>query len=352
MSVVTFKCPNCDAELTFDPETQRFVCNYCQGSFTQTELEAGQPASASDDTAQGAEAPTVSADTGAAVYSCPSCGAEITVDATTAATYCFYCHNPVVLAGRLEGKFMPHKLIPFKISRDEAVERFMAWTRKKWFVPKYFFSKKQVEKLAGVYFPYWLVDCDVAGSLTAKAERVRRWRSGNTEYIETSHYMLTREGNIHFEDVIKSALKKSNKGLVESVQPFQSSDLIGFSMPYLSGFQAEKRDIEREELQQEVVNDVNTYSRQLLLDTIAGYTSVTPLNVNMQFFSENWDYTLLPVWVLTYQGGNAKTYYYAMNGQTGTVFGRLPVSFGKLSALCGGIFVILAVILLIAGWLF
>ena len=70
-----------------------------------------------------------------------------------------------------------------------------------------FFSKKQIEKLSGIYFPYWLVDCDVYASLSANAQRIRTWRSGNTEYTETSHYRLIREGNIHFEDVIKAALK-------------------------------------------------------------------------------------------------------------------------------------------------
>ena len=83
---------------------------------------------------------------------------------------------------------------------------------------------------------------------------------------------------------------------------------------------------------------------------MVGYTTVVPTGGNVQFLQENWDYTLLPVWVLTYQGHNGKTYYYAMNGQTGTVFGKLPISYGKLFALCGGIFALLSAILWIVGW--
>ncbi len=37
------------------------------------------------------------------VYICPSCGAEVVTDATTAATFCYYCHNPVVLSEKLTG---------------------------------------------------------------------------------------------------------------------------------------------------------------------------------------------------------------------------------------------------------
>lgn len=347
MSVVTYKCPNCDGELIFDPQTQQFACPYCQSSFAKQEIgeqnEAVQSESVRPEASDAFEPNAV-------LYTCPSCGAEITVDDTTAATFCFYCHNPVVLSGRLDGQFLPQKLIPFRISRSEAVTRFLQWGKNKWFTPKYFFSEKQIEKLSGVYFPYWLVNCDVHGSLSANAKQIRTWRSGNTEYIETSHFQLYREGDIHFEDVIKAALKKSDYELVESIQPFSAADLIPFSMPYLSGFQAEKRNIERAELQDEVMNDVQNYSTALLKDSMKDYTAVTPTDQSFSVLQENWDYTLLPVWVLTYRDKNGKIYYYAMNGQNGNVFGNLPISFGKLFAVCGGVFALLSAIFWIVGW--
>ena len=89
----------------------------------------------------------------AVVYTCPNCGAEIVTDATTAATYCFYCHNPVVLSGRLSGEYMPDFVLPFKISKEQAIEKFLSFARKKRFIPKDFFEKNQVQKMTGVYFP-------------------------------------------------------------------------------------------------------------------------------------------------------------------------------------------------------
>lgn len=44
MAVISFKCPNCDGELIFDPETQKYKCEYCGSKFTQAELDALQPA--------------------------------------------------------------------------------------------------------------------------------------------------------------------------------------------------------------------------------------------------------------------------------------------------------------------
>ena len=77
-------------------------------------------------------------------------------DTTTAATYCFYCHNPVVLSGRLSGEYMPDFVLPFKISKEQAIEKFLSFARKKRFIPKDFFEKNQVQKMTGVYFPYWI----------------------------------------------------------------------------------------------------------------------------------------------------------------------------------------------------
>ena len=53
MAVISFKCPNCDGELIFDPETQKYKCEYCGSKFTQAELDALQPAE-SEETDAGA----------------------------------------------------------------------------------------------------------------------------------------------------------------------------------------------------------------------------------------------------------------------------------------------------------
>ena len=43
MAVISFKCPNCDGELIFDPATQKYKCEYCNSLFTQEELDAMKP---------------------------------------------------------------------------------------------------------------------------------------------------------------------------------------------------------------------------------------------------------------------------------------------------------------------
>ena len=38
MSTITYKCPNCDADLTYRPATGDFGCEYCGSSYTGEQL--------------------------------------------------------------------------------------------------------------------------------------------------------------------------------------------------------------------------------------------------------------------------------------------------------------------------
>ena len=267
------------------------------------------------------------------LYTCPSCGAEIVTDATTAATFCYYCHNPVVLSGRLMGTYQPDFAIPFQIDRKRAQEVFSQWIAKKKFVPREFYSPKQIETMTGVYFPYWLFSCKVDGSVQGQGTKLRVWTAGNLRYTETKIYDIARQGTVEVNHVARNALKKANRRLVDGVQPFEMGEMQRFSMGYLSGFMAENRDMERNFFETEVSRIQITNQRAEISD---GF----------------WQYALLPVWTLTYkerQGG--KIYYFAMNGQTGKVCGELPVDKGKLLILFSSIFLPLLIILLILGYI-
>lgn len=352
MPVLTYTCTNCGGDLTFNPATQKFHCKYCASNFAQSELEVKEP----ETTAKDIEAENVvktqeelADEFDAALFTCPSCGAEIAADNTTAATFCYYCQNPVVLTGRLDGKFMPRRLIPFKINKDSAIEKFIKWTRKKKFLPKDFYSKNSIDKLTGVYFPYWIIDCDTKSDLVAEGKKIRSWISGDTKYTETRIYHLTRHGDVHLEDIIKTGLKKANKRLVESVQPFNEQELVPFSKTYLSGFLAEKRDIERAELEQEVQNDIQRFSEALLLETMKEYSDVKRLHFNANVTKIDWEYGLLPVWTMTYKY-KGDLYYYAMNGQTGKTCGKLPVDMPKLLRVAGLLSAGICALLMLGGY--
>ncbi len=351
MAVISYKCPNCDGELVFNPKTQEYKCEYCTSAFSQEELNQMQPEMEKEVSDKDGNSTLQSKETEEGnSYYCPSCGAEIVTDNTTAATFCYYCHNPVVLSGRVSGEFMPHKIIPFAIDKKQATDKFLEYVHHKKFVPKAFFDKRQIDKISGVYFPYWMVDMDLTGNLQAEGRKVRVWRRGDTEYTETQIYQVEREGNIHLEDITKHALNKANYKLSQGVLPYDISKVQNFHMGYLSGFLAEKRDIERTELEAAIQAEAKQYGEQLLKETVKGYTSLSIKDCYLNFQKENWDYILLPIWTVTYKGKNGKIYYYSMNGQSGTVYGELPIDYKKVWFLSAMISAIVFILGLIGGF--
>lgn len=338
MAVISLKCPNCDGELIFDPSTKKYKCEYCTSLFTQEELDAMNQMGTEEEQAEKTPAKGQQKETAeqeesvqeAAVYQCPNCGAEIVTDATTAASFCYYCHNPVVLGGRLSGEYLPDRIIPFSVTKEAALKGFEGYIGKKKFVPRAFFSKKQVESMSGVYFPYWMYDTQMKGSMQAEGRNVRVWRTGDTEYTETKHYRVEREGKIKLENLTENALQKANYKLAQGMMPYDFSKLEPFQMGYLSGFLAERRDVEKEQVAPKMKQEMEEDAKRLFRETISGYNSVTVNSSSFQPQKEKWSYVLLPVWTLTYKARNGKIYYYSMNGQTGRVYGELPVDHKKL----------------------
>ncbi len=347
-SSITYKCPNCDAGLIFNAEKQRFVCEFCMSDFTESDLASTESA----ERAERAERENAEFAGEIDEYHCSSCGAEIITDKSTVATFCYYCHNPVVLSDRVSSTLKPSKVIPFAFDKNAAKDTLLRYTKKKWFLPRDYFSAENVDRISGIYYPFWVTDADTSASLNTVAHRVRKWRSGNYRYTEVSNFAIKRGGDIHFEDITTSAISEEDKKMLEGILPYPTDAYKDFQMPYLLGYAAKKRDIEREALSAEVRDRMHSYATTMLSSTVKGYSSVDKPTVGINIRSSHWEYSLLPIWILTYiKKGRKKDkiYTYAMNGHTGKIYGNLPVSIPKLALLFGGIASVLTVLFTLIG---
>lgn len=359
-TALTHKCPNCGGPLLFDPKTQKFHCEYCLSSFTEAEVlafeqknEPSETVDASSNLTENQATPDEPKTDDVGLFVCPSCGAEIVTTATTASTFCVYCHNPVVLTERLSGEFLPEKVLPFQIEHKEAEADFLTWVNKKRYVPKEFFDKKQIQNLTGVYYPYWVVEGDLIGTMNAQATNLRVWIVGDIEYTETKRYQIYRAGTTNFKNLVKNALQKNEpEKIISSVQPFDLTASIDFKNQYLSGFQTEKRDIEFDQMKENVEDELRQYSDALMQQTISGYQMIDSVDSNQQITDLSNHYVLLPIWLVTYRQKNSdKLFYYAMNGQTGKVAGVLPIDKAKLIREMLAIFIIIAIVGIFIGYM-
>lgn len=343
--------------MQYDAKKLKFACEYCQSDFTEQELEKHfgkfdeKLNEESKPEPEQAEEGTDEFYQQAALYVCQSCGAEVIAETNTAATFCVYCHNPIVLSNRLAGNFKPNRVIPFKISEKDAKQKFLDFCGKKKFLPNDFLSEGQMEMMKGVYYPYWLVDSKKRGGIRATGKIRRKWREGDYEIEETKIYKIVRAGDIDFKNFPHAALKDpDNKKALKYVNPFDDDEARPFTMSYLSGFLAEKRDLERKDAQNDVDKELEKYAEKIYRETIEGYDSVTVDGMDLKTLTESWAYALMPVWVMTFKYKD-KDYMYAMNGQTGKNYGELPVSAAKLAAFGIGLFLAIFIILVLWGYL-
>lgn len=342
MEAVQYKCPACGAGLKFDAEKQDFKCEFCDSVFNEEDFfEKDNKLESEAETSANAEFEN------ALLYVCPSCGAEVVTDETTAATTCYYCSNPIVLSGKLSGSLKPDYIIPFKMEKKDAINKFRELCAKKKFLPKDFISESRLEEIKGVYFPYWYVDCTANGSINAKSRHIRTWVVGDIKYTESTVKGHFRQGDMQIVNMPEAALKNKDRDILRYVCPFDGKDFVPFSMSYLSGFFAEKRDVEFSEIEEEINKKIRNLSSERLKNTInEANVSVTDGQINIG--GKTSKYNLLPVWVLNYKHKD-KNYIYALNAQTGKVYGELPVCKNKLIGLFAGVTCAVTALLSIVG---
>lgn len=348
MDASQYKCPNCGAELVFDPSTQQINCEFCRSEFSVEKIKemADTETESPEETACREEF-----ESHTNLYQCRSCGAEIMAEDDTTATFCYYCHSPVILSGRLTGDFKPSKIIGFHIKREQAVQLFKNWCGNKKFIPSDFKSNQQLEKMTGLYVPFWVTECDVSADYHALGKHIRSWTSGSYQYTETKEYSVDRAAEIRTKGIPADGESKIEDILMESIEPFDYTALKPFDMSYFSGFFADKYDVDRAGVFPRIRERVTHASRNIINNSVSGYSSVSVLNQSYHINQTKWEYIMLPVWFMTYRYRD-KIYEFAINGQTGKLAGTPPLDKKKL-ALSSVIFgAILAAVTFLGGQFF
>jgi len=290
MATTSYKCPGCGAGIHYKPALKKFKCDFCLSEYTEDEIDGIYKDKAHNHT-ESKYNDNIEKDLH--YYNCNSCGAEVVTDKTTTSTFCYYCHNPVILSNRLVGDFRPNKMIPFSIDKEKAKSSFMKWAANKKFVPKDFTSTSQLEKITGVYLPYWWVDAKADIDYVGEGRNVRVWRSNGREYTETKKYQIVRQGQIDLNNVGEFAFTKIDKGLINGIGPYRENEAEDFSMPYLSGFFAEQYDVDKQTVEPMIEGQINRYYSYLVSEMVNGYDQVSNVKTVIDINIEQWNYTLL-----------------------------------------------------------
>lgn len=335
------KCPSCNAVLKFNPHGQNWKCEYCRNEYNLDQLNAYE-----EKYKKNKEIISKTSNEDIDMYSCPNCGAQIIADPNVSTTSCVYCKNTTILKNKLQGEFNPDYVIPFRHTKEDAINAFKKLGKGRILMPKEFNKQKNIEEMSGIYIPFWLFDFAASGEISADCKRITTWRSGNYRYTKTDTYMVTRGGNIDFENVPTDGSKRFDNAIMNSIEPFNYSDLKKFDYSYLSGFLSEKYDV----LKEEAITEASERSKNSFIDEmkkdIKGYNTVIPVNNSITLNNVKNSYVLLPVWMLNIKYKD-KIYTFAMNGQTGKMVGNIPID--KKKAVLFWILIFVVTFLLMFG---
>ena len=351
-----YKCPCCGGAIQFDVESQKMKCPYCDTEFDVETLKEYDKQLQKDredemqwETQAGGQWQEGEAENLRA-YMCQSCGGEIVADATTAATSCPYCGNPVVVMEQFSGVLRPDYVIPFKLDKNMAKAGLRRHLSGKRLLPKLFKDENHIDEIKGIYVPFWLFDADTDSDIRYRAIRVRSWSDSKYNYTEKSYFSVFRAGNIGFERIPVDGSTKMADDLMESIEPYDFSAAVDFQTAYLAGYLADKYDVNAEQSIERANARVKQSVEESFASTVRGYTTVATESSNIRLSNGKAKYALYPVWLLN-TTWNGKRYTFAMNGQTGKFVGDLPVDKKAARLWTAGLTVLGAAATYIIAWL-
>lgn len=341
--VDSFACTSCGADLSYKPGTATLACQYCgaENEIPQIDesIEELDFRTYLSDKAGEEEKIT------AVFVKCESCGASCTLEPTITASDCPYCSTPLVVAqAQDESVIQPKSLLPFKLNQHEALIEFKGWVKKRWFAPNDLKKASlNFDHFKGVYIPYWTFDTDTRSSYIGQR--------GDYYYV-TESYTTTENGksvtktrqvrktrwrsvsghvNKSFDDILVVASESLPQQCIEDLEPWDLENLVPFEKSYLSGFIAEKYQLELGPGFEKAKGIADKTIRQLVKRDIGGdeqrITRVTTRHDDITF-----KHLLLPTFVCAYRF-KEKLYRFLVNGRTGEVQGERPWSWIKITSL-------------------
>ncbi|MBP3242191.1 MAG: hypothetical protein J6M92_16870 [Oribacterium sp.] len=358
-----YECPNCGGDLRFDIPSQKLRCEHCDTTFDPYSVVVEEDAEehkvevfeedsgekSGDGSGSGNKKAALSGKKGNAagkdsdegdnpkksmqmtIFTCRSCGAEISSTNLSAAGFCSYCGQPAVFSSRVSNERRPEKIIPFKIDKAACKEMFVSRMKGALYAPKELTDPDALSGFVGIYMPYWVYGFSIGPKAEVPVSRTKT----QGRYEITDKFILTMDLDGKFDGIAFDASSSFSDHIAEVIAPYDAKDMIEFTPSFLCGFYADVPDVPSETYR----DDAEVYVLKHTFSSIdeeckkRGFDRGSLSNastaegiVNLKYGGEK--EAMLPVWFLTYRKGD-RVCYSVMNGVTGKLSADIPVDFKK-----------------------
>ncbi len=310
-------CKNCSHALMFDPAKQKMFCSACGSTFTPEEVESESKQFREDLKAE--EMSEVhggdkSQYMDCYVYACSECGGEIIINGTEASTTCVYCGNPNVVFSRIAKQKCPEFVMPFSVSKDEAIRRAREQIRKGIFVPKEI-KNFSIDCCRGIYLPYWIVNATYSDAVVIKGS-VRQGKNSVTHFFG-------RAGKLPLKNLPIDASRALSDESSSKLEPFELSRLKPFDEDYLAGFYSNVSDVTYSDLRYATLHRAQEFFNEAALDDVQASSKKVVSSRPSVRLENDMVYAMLPAWFITFKY-KGKPNTILVNGDSGKVVCGLP----------------------------
>ncbi len=346
---INFTCEGCGAPLKFSPATGKLTCEFCQLSTSiqsdkqlikeydlrsaLTQLEKNSPKEIIKE------------------ISCPNCGSGFTLTPYTTSTNCPYCDTPTIT--EFVNDITPEAILPFVITHKQAQEIFAKWIGSLWLAPSALKTLVDTDKnLKGYYLPYWTYDAGTTtyyqgqrGDIYYVTVQRRQIVNGREQIVTVQEPRIRwtpTSGSVsrYFDDITIEASETLSRKILSALGNWDTSLSKPFDEKYLSGFESEEYAIGLDNGFEMAQAKMNAIIRGDIRRDIGGDKQQIN-HMQTQYANATYKNALFPVWT-THFTFKDREYYYAINGQNGTITGERPYSYTKIILLVGFMMVLFA----------
>lgn len=330
-----YKCPNCDASLEYHPSLNKLECQSCGSTFEVHEVDSDAELY-KENVKEMTEMPNHNFDViktessslkddkmmKCNVYACTACGAELAVNGVEASTFCAYCGQPTIVFSRVSNQLKPEYIIPFKIEKEQAEEAIRKKLEKGFFVPRKI-RNLEVERIRGIYIPFWLFDVYYHDNQYLKGT------VGSGKHRRTAYFI--REAEANFEKITVDASEQLSDESSQRLEPYDISGMVPFDMGYMTGFYSDRYDVTENAASSVAASRAQElYDSEVIRTVRASNVSVIVSNPECNILKTQ--YVMLPAWFMTFRYED-EPYTILVNGQTGKVIGAVPFQKVKVISL-------------------
>jgi hypothetical protein len=309
-----FMCPKCGGRMSFAPDGQSLVCDYCTRH--QAVGFARTPAAEKDFVTAMATARGHGKPLNEQVFHCEGCGSEFLLPPRQISASCIYCGSPHVVDWKDTGNLLaPDAVVPHQFNRRQAVKLLVDWVEDSRIQPE-----KRVEMPCGLYLPLWTFDIggeiDYSGEVYEDEENPFASRKARrpVRRVSDSYPVLV-------DDLPVPASRKLSAVFLRLIPSFDLTAARPYDPRFLADWPAEVYDIPLAEASLDARGRAYAQVRAELPERLAPLRILQSSSAKMAV--ESFKLVLVPVWMTELPFGG-RTRLVLINGQNGVVASDLP----------------------------